>query len=441
MVDQGALTVIVPIKDGEAGKLAAFLKGIGDIVDLPECPIRFEQLTTVHFMRWVVLPVNQDFRGTPTPASLILSTNYDQPLKNHLAELVKVVGPVLDQIYSHCKGYEGLDQLLPYLRAHSVSPAAFYVGTRGRGVVQVRQEAQLHQEIEKFLDGGRASAAGQDPDKVRSAIQTFVSNQPGLDWARKRPSLFRWYLHLYRAPILFLLALVAAYVLPPLVLGWHWWALPLATGILLALLVVALWLGRRALMSYEKQDHEAPVSNNIPHVETLVEREDQVVQNQLSHLVNVKPEWFRRPLLKAVLKLIGTLGHYIFVRGALGGIPTIHFARWVLIDEGRRLLFFSNFDGSWENYLGDFIDKAASGLTAVWSNTQDCPRAEGLIGAGARDEQRFKSWTRDHQIFTQVWYSAYDTLTVDNINNNSKIRLGLYGRLSPAATREWLSRL
>jgi len=129
------------------------------------------------------------------------------------------------------------------------------------------------------------------------------------------------------------------------------------------------------------------------------------------------------------------------VRGTLGGIPTIHFARWVVLDGGRRLLFFSNFDGSWENYLGDFIDKAAPGLTAVWSNTVGCPRSEKLVGGGARDEQRFKSWTRDHQIFTQVWYSAYKELTVDNINNNSKVREGLYGRLGPEATKEWLARL
>ena len=125
----------------------------------------------------------------------------------------------------------------------------------------------------------------------------------------------------------------------------------------------------------------------------------------------------------------------------MSGIPSIHFAHWALLDEGRRLLFLSNFDGSWESYLGDFIDKAAMGLTAVWSNTAGCPRAEWLVGKGARDEQRFKSWTRDHQILTDVWYSAYEDLTVENINNNSNIRAGLYGNLTPRATREWLSRL
>ncbi len=113
----------------------------------------------------------------------------------------------------------------------------------------------------------------------------------------------------------------------------------------------------------------------------------------------------------------------------------------MIIDRGRRLLFFSNYDGSWVNYLGDFIDKAAAGLTAVWSNTLGCPKAHGLYSAGATDEQRFKSWTRDHQIVTQVWYSAYEELTVDNINNTHKLRIGLFGDLTAAEEREWLSLL
>jgi len=189
-----------------------------------------------------------------------------------------------------------------------------------------------------------------------------------------------------------------------------------------------------------KRDAVDQVISPVGRVKSLAEREDEVVQNQLTHLVDIKPQWFRPIALWVVLKTINFFARYVFIRGDLGHIPTIHFARWVIID-GRRLLFFSNYDGSWVNYLGDFIDKAAAGLTAVWSNTEGCPKAEGLVGAGAKDEQRFKSWTRNHQIFTNVWYSAYPELTVDNINNNSFIRIGLTGRLSPRESAEWLSRL
>ena len=64
-----------------------------------------------------------------------------------------------------------------------------------------------------------------------------------------------------------------------------------------------------------------------------------------------------------------TLINNFFVKGKLMGIPTIHFARWVLIDNNKHMLFFSNFDGSWQQYLGDFIDKSGWGLTGIFSNT------------------------------------------------------------------------
>jgi hypothetical protein len=44
---------------------------------------------------------------------------------------------------------------------------------------------------------------------------------------------------------------------------------------------------------------------------------------------------------------------------------------------------------------------------------------------GATDEERFKSWTRDHQLPTQLWYSAYPDLTVFNIQQNARICAGL----------------
>ncbi len=90
--------------------------------------------------------------------------------------------------------------------------------------------------------------------------------------------------------------------------------------------------------------------------------------------MSLRPGPLRALSTRVVLAAIDFLAHEIFTRGSLGNISSIHFARWVLIDEGRRLLFFSNYDGSWEKHLGDFIDKAAVGLTSVWSNTEGFPK-------------------------------------------------------------------
>ena len=144
--------------------------------------------------------------------------------------------------------------------------------------------------------------------------------------------------------------------------------------------------------------------------------------------------------LRFVLAAINFVARFWANNGNLGGIPSIHFARWAVLDKGRRLLFLSNFDGSWENYLGDFIDKAAGGLTAIWSNTLGFPRTWLLVLAGARDEQRFKDFARKGQLGTEVWYTAYKELSVQNVNNNSRIRAGLYGSMSEPEALEWLRR-
>jgi hypothetical protein len=445
VTEQGFLTVIAEVAEGQVPALSAHLKAIGDVVDKPECPIDFRKFTRVHFMRWVVLEPGKDVDGKDIPAQLVLSTDHDLPLEAHLDELVREAEPQLDRIYTYCRDYPGPAGLRSYLLAHRVSSrqVTFYCGTRGRSVAQIRDEAKLREAIQARLDQRwRGCAANTEPAAIRADIQKFVFDQPDLAWARAKPSWAVWRLRLYGPLLVLLLIWLVACVLVPLVFGPAWvWAVPVGTAVVV--LAPLLFL-RQVAVVHERRDWQDDINNDAVqrrHVKALVEREDRVVQNQLSHLVNVKPERFRLTILRVVLGVIHLLARYYYVRGELGDIPTIHFARWVIIDGGRRLLFFSNFDGSWENYLGDFIDKAAPGLTAVWSNTVGCPRARGLIRDGASDEQRFKSWTREHQIFTHVWYSAYEALTVDNINNNSAIRMGLYGRLSDTATKEWLARL
>ena len=49
-------------------------------------------------------------------------------------------------------------------------------------------------------------------------------------------------------------------------------------------------------------------------------------------------------VLRTVLTGIDFLGRVQYYKGSLHGIPSIHFARWVLIkNNGRHLLFLSNF--------------------------------------------------------------------------------------------------
>jgi hypothetical protein len=102
-------------------------------------------------------------------------------------------------------------------------------------------------------------------------------------------------------------------------------------------------------------------------------------------------------------------------QGALSGISTIHFARWAIIDKGTRLLFESNYDGSWESYIDDFVDHVSVGLNSIWGNCLRYPPG------GARDIEAFKQSIRANQIPAQVFYSAYRELSVVNIMNNLRV--------------------
>ena len=90
-----------------------------------------------------------------------------------------------------------------------------------------------------------------------------------------------------------------------------------------------------------------------------------------------------------------------------------------------KLVFLSNYGGSWESYLEDFIEKAHYGLTGVWSNTRNFPKTKNLFQEGATDGDRFKRWARGEQDPTLLWYSAYPTLTTSRIRLNALIRQGI----------------
>ncbi len=441
-VPQGALSVIARIKPGQVVAVRELLRLVddGDVEHNDLVP--FVKITSVHFARFVILEESKDLQGRTLQPCLALSTNYDKPLEKHLRELVDVAGPGLERIFSRCEGYPALtpgteakDRALAFLRANQVPYMAFYVGTRGRSVGQIRYEAELRNAIQGFLDKAtrKPGFLGESPLEIRRAIQAFVQEQfpeaAGYYQTEKRPTLSA-FLARY-GQLAAVLGGVAAVVVMAFI-----YPLPV-----LLLVGGAALLLAAVLRYHEMRDPQAGMQLNAVNVKDLAERENQIVQNQLTHLVDIKPGAFRLMTLRFVLWSINVLAKAIFNKGKLGEIPTIHFARWIIIDEGRRLLFFSNFDGSWENYLGDFVDKAAVGLTGVWSNTVGFPKTRWLVFDGATDEQRFKIWTRNHQITTQVWYSAYKTLTVQNINNNSDICRLLFTPMTEQEAIAWLQKL
>lgn len=83
-------------------------------------------------------------------------------------------------------------------------------------------------------------------------------------------------------------------------------------------------------------------------------------------------------------------------------IPTIHFARWIVWQDGERqlLIFTSNYDGSMWQYLRDFSALIADDMDRVWGN------CEGYPEGGCRDFEAFWQYVVDHQVETAGFYAA-----------------------------------
>jgi len=170
--------------------------------------------------------------------------------------------------------------------------------------------------------------------------------------------------------------------------------------------------------------------------------EDHDVTNQFTAMGSLKPGRVRLWTATAVLLTVDYAARHIFNRGRLARIRTIHFARWVFLDDKKRLVFFSDYDGSFESYMDDFINKSGFGLNVVFSNGIGYPRTNWLIFDGCADELKYKEFLRRHTLLTQVWYKAYPGLTAADLERNTRIRRGLASsRLNDPEARAWVGLL
>jgi hypothetical protein len=204
------------------------------------------------------------------------------------------------------------------------------------------------------------------------------------------------------------------------------WALLLVAGLLASLLILLA-----ALRARERDDllHHPPpdVTPDPALVRTLEAFEDCHLAgaDHMASLVTIKPGRFRAFLIRFGMRALYLAVRYTATDGYLGSMRTIHFAHWAIVDHGKRLVFFSNFDGSWESYLDDFIEKAHAGLTLAWGNGVGFPSPRYLSLDGATRGRKFKNWARCSMTPSTFWYAAYPNLTVNQIVRQAAVAKGL----------------
>ena len=420
------LTTILPAREAELRRLLATMNHEPGVFNPANALLPFGQFNTLHFARILILDdqTTNDITvyGMPRvefPTYLAILGDCDGPADQFLAEMVQVAGIGLRSILVHCDEFTSDVDLLTWIKAHSVSSAANYVNWIGRTVRQVGEEEALRQALEKFLQGN--SLRTLQLQQQRAALKKFVSTeqQAGrLSLTSPETTPIGWQLrnlvHLIGMPILLL-------ILSPLIL-----------------LALPFFLIQLRLL--ETTDPEVAPRVDPAHANLLASLEDHEVTNQFSAMGSIKPGLFRRLTMILVLAAIDYTARHIFNRGRLARVTSIQFARWVFLDSGKRVIFASNYDGSLESYMDDFINKVFFGLNVVFSNGIGYPRTRWLILDGARDEQTFKNYLRRHQMPTQVWYNAYPGLTAHDKHRNALIREGLENEsMTDAEIQEWLA--
>ena len=115
--------------------------------------------------------------------------------------------------------------------------------------------------------------------------------------------------------------------------------------------------------------------------------------------------WINRLIFMVARAVPGTLS-------GLLGLSLIHFARWVIIKRNRwpdlgqpkqtlkndYVLFCSNFNGTWDQYIDAFADGIPGGLDLFWYSSTKYPHSIPITP--------FKDYIRANQVDTNYYYNA-----------------------------------
>lgn len=98
---------------------------------------------------------------------------------------------------------------------------------------------------------------------------------------------------------------------------------------------------------------------------------------------------------------------------ALDKIATVHFARFVFLENNTKLAVITTYDHDFERYIADFVDEIGHVFDMLLSHMEGAPPLP------VRDHrEEFFQYIRDYDMpAIQPFYSAYPTLTVLEIQN------------------------
>ena len=429
MTPQSQFMVLAPVTPGrEPGlrELLATMNSAPGMADPTNAVLPFGRFERLHFARLALLddPTVGDIEvhDVPRPSLpiyLAFIGSCDGPANECIEDLARRAGTGLRRIFAYCDGFDAPGDLAAWMQAHRGRIAANYINWVGRTVRQIKEEDALSRALAAKVARAPLSSGAQSQE-LRRGLVDFVDAEVSagrLGLTPPDPTPLSWKL----AKLL------------------HLVAIPLAGLVLMPFLIVLSPFLIYLLRTKEESDPELCPPLDRAVLLELQHLEDYDVSNQYTAIGSLKPGLFRRWLGSGLLVLIDYAARHVFTHGFLARVQTIHFAFWAFLDDKRRVVFTSNYDGGHEAYMDDFINKAAWGLNLAFSHGVGWPRTRWLIARGARIEHKFKNYQRRHQQPTELWYRAYPGLTLADLKRNQRIREGLEpAHVTDAQAEAWL---
>ena len=447
MSHQTIFTIVLTVSDSAQAALNKLLIELNYRGCAPqEDPLGFQSVTRLHYASLFL------YNDPDDGWLLIFENNIDGDVTPYINEWIttaineKKTTTLLD-IFNKCHGFSAgtIDQLADYLIPKVTLPAAGYSGCVGRSKHQIFFEAKLYDFISETLDklpqNSTATAAAK-------AVHNAITNNPEfIDITNIPPDTPDG------------AALLAAQSLatnPEKEPTTFESIKSIGGGILNALRTahredgidpvlkalkaafIFLGLGVWNVIRKEPSAEEDQWRPDPAHVRSQKAFEDFYPTNHMVSVVHPYTDGSRIKAKKAAFELLQLLAKYENRFGKLGDIPTIHFAHWALLNNDKRLLFVSNFDGSWDSYLDDFTLKAAAGLTLAWAHCIGFPKSAFMILDGAAKGPEFIDWARRSMVPTLVWFNAYPELSIRNINRNTALRQAIVKDTEQNNSTHWL---
>jgi len=106
-------------------------------------------------------------------------------------------------------------------------------------------------------------------------------------------------------------------------------------------------------------------------------------------------------------------------------IGTVHEFRWVIFDNGARLMFASSFDGDWDKYIVDFAAIVPEAFDEVLQWVEGYP--------GIKDPN-INDYVHAHQVQAANYFRAYPNATTKEIQKALRIQTAFEQLLDEAST-------